>query len=235
MKPKVLAIVPARAGSKRLPQKNIKLFDGLPLIAHTFEAIKKSKYISTTVTTSDCPEVLKISSQYSNTFSLDRPDALASDKASMVDVLLHAADYAKQLGTFDVVCVLQPTSPLRTTQDIDNAIELYMEKKAKGVVSLAKCQHSPLWATSLDTHTDFQQFIKGLTNTRSQDLKEFYQLNGAIYLVDNNTLLSSKKLFLDNDYYPFVMSSENSIDIDSLLDFKLAEIMFKERKNDCNC
>lgn len=235
MKPKVLAIVPARAGSKRLPRKNIRLFDGLPLIEHTFRAIKNSKYISVTVTTSDCPEVHKISSQYSNTFSLDRPAELASDKASMVDVLLHAADYAKKLGTFDVVCVLQPTSPLRTTKDIDNAIKLYMEKKAKGVVSVAKCKHSPLWATSLDTHAEFQQFIKGLTNTRSQDLKEFYQLNGAIYLVDKNILLSSKKLFLDNDYYPFIMSSENSTDIDSLLDFKFAEMVFKERKNDCDC
>lgn len=235
MKPKILAIVPARAGSKRLPKKNTKLLDGLPLVAYTFEAIKTSKYISTTITTSDCPEVLKVAAQYPNTYSLKRPAELASDKASMVDVLLHAADYAKQLDIFDVICVLQPTSPLRTTQDIDKAIELYIEKQAKGVISLAKCQHSPLWATSLDTLGEFKLFMKGLTNTRSQDLKEFYQLNGAIYLVDNDLLLSSKKLFLDEDYYPFIMPTENSIDIDSLLDFKLAELMMKERKNDCNC
>lgn len=233
MKPKVLAIVPARAGSKRLPQKNIKLLNGLPLIAHTFEAIKNSKYISATIATSDCPEVLKISTQYAKTHPVNRPQELTTDTASTVDVVLHAVDYAKQLGTFDIVCLLQPTSPLRTTQDIDNAIALYIEKQAKGVVSMTKCEHSPLWATPLDTPNNFKSFIKGLTNARSQDLKEFYQLNGAIYLMDHSTLIDTKKIFLEDDYYPFIMTPENSVDIDTLLDFKFAELLIKERTGDC--
>ncbi|NYR13107.1 acylneuraminate cytidylyltransferase family protein [Pseudoalteromonas sp. MIP2626] len=229
MKPKVLAIVPARAGSKRLPQKNIKLLNGLPLIAHTFEAIKDSKYISATIATSDCSEALNISTQYTNTYPLNRPTELASDTATTVDVVLHAVEYAKQFEEFDIVCLLQPTSPLRTAQDIDNAIALYIDKQAKGVVSMTKCEHSPLWATRLDTPAEFKEFIKGLTNARSQDLKEFYQLNGAIYLVDKVTLLNTKKIFLDDDYYPFIMTIENSVDIDTRLDFKFAEVLLREK------
>lgn len=229
MKPKVLAVVPARAGSKRLPKKNIKLLNGLPLISHTFEAIKNSKYISTTIATSDCPEVLRISTQYDNTYPLTRTAELASDTASTVDVVLHAVEYAKQFGEFDIICLLQPTSPLRTAQDIDNAIALYIDKQAKGVVSMVKCEHSPLWATPLDTPNEFKNFIKGLTNSRSQDLKEFYQLNGAIYLVDHSVLINTKKIFLEDDYYPFIMTSESSVDIDTLLDFKFAELLFDEK------
>lgn len=229
MKPKVLAVVPARAGSKRLPQKNIKLLNGLPLIAHTFEAIKNSKYINITIATSDCPQVLNISAQYKNTYPLNRPTDLASDTATTVDVVLHAVEYAKQFEEFDIVCLLQPTSPLRTTQDIDNAIALYIDKQAKGVVSMTKCEHSPLWATPLDTPNEFKKFIKGIANARSQDLKEFYQLNGAIYLVDHSILINTKKIFLENDYYPFIMTPENSVDIDTLLDFKFAELLFDEK------
>lgn len=236
MKPKVLAVVPARAGSKRLPKKNIKLLNGLPLVAHTFEAIKKSEYVSATVATSDCPEVLAISQHYCNTYALERPAKLASDLASSVDVLIHAVEFAQeQLGDFDIICLLQPTSPLRTTQDIDNAIALYIEKQAKGVVSMTKCEHSPLWTTTLGNDADFKQFIKGLTNARSQDLQTFYQLNGAIYLIDKNTFMQTKKVFLEENYYPYLMSAENSIDIDNYLDFKFAELILKEQNNDSNC
>lgn len=229
MKPKVLAIVPARAGSKRLPNKNIKQLNGMPLVAHTFEAISQSQFISDTIATSDCPEVLKISEQYERVHPLKRPKELASDTASSLDVILHAVEQGQaMLSEFDIVCLLQPTSPLRTAQDIDNAISLYIDKKAKGVVSMTKCEHSPLWATSLEADSDFKVFIKGLSGARSQDLKPFYQLNGAIYLIDKTTLLTERKLFLENDYYPFIMSAESSIDIDTALDFKFAELVMEE-------
>lgn len=235
MNRRVLAIVPARAGSKRLPKKNTKLLSGIPLVAHTFEAIKRSKYITMTVASSDCSEVLDISSRYENTLQLNRPQELASDTATMIDVVLHAIYYAEQASNFDIICILQPTSPLRTGKDIDKAIELYLEKEAKGVVSLAKCQHSPLWATPLETISEFKVFMKGLSDTRSQDLKPFYQLNGAIYLIDRDFLIDSKKLFSECDFYPFIMEAENSIDIDNLIDFRLAELMFEERKNGSDC
>ena len=229
MKPKVLAVVPARAGSKRLPQKNIKLLNGKPLIAYTFDAIQRSKYITTTIATSDCTEVLKISERYEKTCPLLRPVDLASDTASSIDVLLHAVKYAEEHGSFDIICLLQPTSPLRTAEDIDNAIELYIKNNAKGVVSMTKCEHSPLWATPLEADSDFKAFIKGLSVARSQDLKTFYQLNGAVYLIDKTAFLNEGKLFLESDYYPFIMSNENSIDIDTALDFKLAELIMESK------
>jgi CMP-N,N'-diacetyllegionaminic acid synthase len=229
MKPKVLAIVPARAGSKRLPNKNIKLLNGLPLVAHTFEAIKKSKYINATVATSDCPKVLEISSQYTRTFQLNRIPELASDTSSTVDVVLNAVDFAKEIGEFDIICLLQPTSPLRTAMDIDRAIELYINEKASGVVSMTKCEHSPLWATQLDGDNDFRHFTRSLTNKRSQDLKDFYRLNGAIYLIDKNILLNRKKIFLEENYYPYIMSEMHSIDIDTQVDFAFAEFLFENK------
>ncbi|NMM42027.1 cytidylyltransferase domain-containing protein [Pseudoalteromonas arctica] len=230
MKSKVLAVVPARAGSKRLPKKNTKLLDGLPLIAHTLEAIKHSTLVTTTVVTSDCPEVLSISEQYSNTYSLERPAELSSDTASSIDVLIHAVEHSKQLGEFDVVCLLQPTSPLRTSLDIDNAITLYIEKRAKGVVSMTECEHSPLWSTPLTGEGDFNKFISKLSNARSQDLPNYYRLNGAIYLIEKNTLLKENKLFLEQDYYPYIMDTENSVDIDNYLDFLVAETIIKLKK-----
>ena len=229
MRPKVLAVVPARAGSKRLPQKNIKLLNGKPLIAYTFDEIQKSKYITTTVATSDCSKVIQISQQYANTYSLLRPEELASDTVSSVDVLLHAVEYAEQFGSFDIICLLQPTSPLRTASDIDNAIELYIDKKAKGVVSMTQCEHSPLWSTPLGNKSDFKNFISQLQNTRSQDLPNYYQLNGAIYLVDKHTLFSQRKLFLEQDYYPYIMPAENSVDIDTQVDFIVADTLLKNK------
>lgn len=230
MKPKVLAVVPARAGSKRLPKKNTKLLNGLPLIAHTLEAIKHSTFVTTTMVTSDCSEVLSISEQYCNTYSLERPAELSSDTASSIDVLIHAVEHSKQFGEFDVVCLLQPTSPLRTSFDIDNAITLYIEKRAKGVVSMTECEHSPLWSTPLGGEGDFNKFISKLSNTRSQDLPNYYRLNGAIYLIEKNTLLKENKLFLDQDYYPYIMDTENSVDIDNYLDFLVAETIIKLKK-----
>ncbi|MEC4089933.1 acylneuraminate cytidylyltransferase family protein [Pseudoalteromonas rubra] len=227
---KVLAIVPARAGSKRLPQKNIKELGGLPLVAHTFEAIKEAKYISHTLATSDCPKVLEIASSYEQVTPLARPAELASDTASSLDVIKHAVEFAKECEIeFDVICLLQPTTPLRAAEDIDSAIELYIEKNAKGVVSMTECAHSPLWSTRLKEEHDFKQFISGLTNTRAQDLDPYYQLNGAIYLVDKIEFERSGKLFLEQDYYPYIMSNESSIDIDTEIDFLIAATVLKHR------
>lgn len=229
---KVLSIVPARAGSKRLPKKNIKPLAGKPLILYTFDAIKESDLINHTIVTSDCPIVLSLAEEYDNTTLIKRPTELASDTASSLDVIKHALEHADELGiNYDVICLLQPTTPLRTSSDIDNAIRHYLSKDAKGVVSMTECAHSPLWSTQLETDNDFKSFISGLTNTRSQDLAPFYQLNGAIYLVDKFVFKKEGKLFLNHDYYPFIMDSENSIDIDNEIDFIVASAVLSKRNS----
>ncbi|MCG7547222.1 acylneuraminate cytidylyltransferase family protein [Pseudoalteromonas sp. Of7M-16] len=226
---KVLAIVPARAGSKRLPHKNVRKLNGIPLVGYSFDAATASKYISHTIATSDCQEVLTIAKQYENTTALLRPAELASDTASSIDVIKHAVEYAQQEGiVFDTICLLQPTSPLRSADDIDKAIELYMAKNAKGVVSMTECSHSPLWTTQLDTEEQFKLFVDSLTGARSQDLPKYYQLNGAIYLIDKAEFQQQGKLFFEQDFYPFIMSTENSVDIDTEIDFLLAEQLVKK-------
>ncbi|ESP95108.1 cytidylyltransferase domain-containing protein [Pseudoalteromonas luteoviolacea] len=227
---KILAIVPARAGSKRLPKKNVRKLNGTPLVGYTLNAATASKYISHTIATSDCPEVLAIAKEYPNTTALLRPDELASDTATSIDVVKHAIDYAQEQGIeFDTICLLQPTSPLRDSEDIDNAIELFIAKNAKGVVSMTECSHSPLWATPLETEGQFKQFLSTLTGTRSQDLPKYYQLNGAIYLVDRVIFKQEGKLLFEHEFYPFIMSSENSVDIDTEIDFLTAELIVKNR------
>lgn len=223
----MLAVVPARAGSKRLPNKNVLSLNGKALVTYTFEAIQRSKYISKTVVTSDSDEILELSRSFHDTFQVKRPAVLASDHATSIDVLLHSVDIACDLGDFDIVCLLQPTSPLRTASDIDAAIELYIEKQADGVVSMTECEHPPAWSTVIEPMEEFIDFVTSLSNSRSQDFKKHYRLNGAIYLINRDILLSEKKLLLDSNYYPFIMSQKNSVDIDTALDFMLAEAIIK--------
>lgn len=225
---KVLAIIPARAGSKRVKSKNTRLINGRPLIWYTLREAHESQFITHVVVTSDCQQVIDIAESFSKVQIIRRPSHLSSDSAKSIDVVLHALTEVE--GEFDTVCLLQPTSPLRTSEDIDDAINLYEREKAESVTSIVKMEHSPEWATRLESESDFQCFVNSLTGNRSQELPDYYQLNGAIYLVDKNTLLYNKTFFSRNSALPFKMTNINSVDIDTELDFKIAELLLKERE-----
>ena len=134
---KVNVIIPARAGSKGIVGKNIKLFAGLPLIAHTIKQAQKSKYIDNIIITSESDKIHKISREYGNVITLKRPDNLADDKASNIDVVLHAINKVKS----DIFVLLQPTSPLRLTEDIDNSLDLLIENNSKVAVSVCEIKN----------------------------------------------------------------------------------------------
>ena len=219
---KVLAIIPARGGSKRLPRKNILDLNGKPLIAYSIEAGLNSKYIDNVVVSSDDDEILNISKEF-GADTIKRPDELATDTATSFDAIKHTIENSNK---YDYIILLQPTSPLRDNKHIDEAIELLESKSADAVVSVCKMDHSPLWSNSLDDTLSMNGFLRDeVLNKRSQDLETYYRLNGAIYICKTDKLLEAKSFFLKENIFAYKMDRKSSIDIDEEIDFKVAEIL----------
>ncbi|WP_318432656.1 acylneuraminate cytidylyltransferase family protein [Photobacterium leiognathi] len=223
---KILAIIPARGGSKRLPRKNILELCGKPLIQWTIDTALNCSEIDTVMVSTDCLEIADVARRQGVEVPYLRSPELSSDTASSADVVIDVIEYYKSINKyFDAIILLQPTSPLRSVKDIKNAITLFNEKKANAVVSVAECDHSPLWCNTLSDDLCMDNFIsEEVKLSRSQDLPTFYRLNGAIYLVDIKCFCKSKS-FMPIDTYALVMSQERSIDIDNHMDFKVAEVI----------
>lgn len=223
---KFLAIIPARGGSKRLPRKNVLDLAGKPLIAWTIKAAINSKYIDTVVVSSDDQEILDISATYGAKI-LKRPESLASDAATTFDTLIHALDYYSE---YEYIILLQPTSPLRSVKDIDEAIELLFLKNADAIISVCEMDHNPLWSNVLPENGDMSNFLPNdLMNKRSQDLPSYYRLNGAIYICKIEKFLREKTLFLNKNIFAYQMNQRSSVDIDEEIDFDLAEFYIMKR------
>ena len=222
---KILAIIPARGGSKRLPKKNILPLSGKPLIQWTIEAAKESKYIDTTMVSTDCSEIEKVAKNCGASVPYLRSSTLSSDTATSMDVIFDVLKYYREHNkNFDLVLLLQPTSPLRTQIDINDAIELFITKSASAVLSVTECDHSPLWSNTLPDSLSLSNFISNdVLLKRSQDLPTYYRLNGAIYLFDVQHIKRDVNYLSHPNVFAFVMDKQHSIDIDDELDFKVAQ------------
>jgi CMP-N,N'-diacetyllegionaminic acid synthase len=221
-KKKYLSIIPARGQSKRVKNKNILPLNGKPLIAYTINSALKSKYLDRVFVSSDNTAILEMSKRF-GAETLKRPRNLAKDTSTTFDVIKHAI---KNIKGFEYVVVLQPTSPLRDEKHINKAINFLKKKKADAVISVCKEDHSPLWSNVLPKDKSLKGFLKEeIINKRSQDLKNYYRLNGAIYICKIKKLLEKKSFFLKDNIDAFEMSREKSIDIDTKLDFILAEFL----------
>jgi CMP-N,N'-diacetyllegionaminic acid synthase len=226
-----LAIIPARGGSKRLPRKNLLDLCGKPLIAWSIEAALKSKYISKVIVSSDDEEILNIAKEYKADF-IKRPDELASDTATTFDALKHTL---KNVGKYDYVVLLQPTSPLRSEKHINEAIELLKEKNADAIISVCEMEHSPLWSNTLNEDLNMSNFLRDeVLNKRSQDLPKYYRLNGAIYICKTEELLENKGFFIKENIYDYKMDKKHSVDIDEEIDFIIAREIKKLIKQEIN-
>ena len=189
----VLAIIPARKGSKRLVGKNMLDLKGKPLITWTIEEALKSKYIDNIIISTDDENIINLSKQYKGiNIPFIRPKELSSDRATSLDVVLHALSfYRSNDKNFDYVMLLQPTSPLRKSKDIDNSIEELTEE-IKSVVSVCETDHSPLWCNKLPENKSMKNFLsKEFLNLRSQDLPKYYRLNGAVYISEVKYLVKA--------------------------------------------
>ncbi|MDF1874442.1 acylneuraminate cytidylyltransferase family protein [Sulfurimonas sp. SAG-AH-194-I05] len=224
-----LVAIPARGGSKRLERKNVLLLNNKPLINYSIEAALDSTYITKVIVSSDDDEILDVSLKCGATI-LKRPRSLATDTSTTFDAVKHLIENAPSC---DYIVLLQATSPLRTTQDINAAIELLLEKKADAVVSVCEMDHSPLWANTLSENASMEGFLsQDVLNKRSQDLDTFYRINGAIYICDTQKFLKEKTFFLRENTFAYKMNRESSIDIDEKIDFKIAEFILKENENE---
>ncbi|WP_322923964.1 acylneuraminate cytidylyltransferase family protein [Paenibacillus campi] len=226
-KKSVLAIIPARGGSKGIPRKNIKDFAGKPLIVWTIEEARKSKYITRLIVSSDDDEIIAVAQQYGCEAPFKRPQQLAEDHTSGMLPVLHALQMLDH--KYDYVMLLQPTSPLRTTQDIDNCIEYIMDTDSSFVVSVSETSKSPYWMYTLDEQKMMQKLIP-TANTPGirQQLSKTYALNGALY-IGKSELFQLHQTFLTSETKGFIMPYERSFDIDSPLDFWICE-QLKQQK-----
>lgn len=226
---RILAVIPARGGSKGLPGKNIRPLGGRPLIAWSIEAGLQSRFVDRVIVSTDSNEIADVARAAGAEVPFLRPPELATDDAKGVDAIIHAIDwYRGKCDPFDLVLVLQPTSPLRTPEDIDRAVELFFKKKACSVVSVCQTDHHPWWANTLPADGSMKDFLRPeLSNTNRQNLPVFYRLNGAIYLTDIS-FLEQTLTFITAGTFAYSMPAERSVDIDSLLDFYLAEAILTE-------
>jgi CMP-N-acetylneuraminic acid synthetase len=224
---KVLSIIPARGGSKGLPRKNILDLAGKPLIAWTIEASLKSKYITDTIVSSDDDVILSISKSY-GADTLKRPDELATDSSSSESLIFHILkEQEMQNKIYDYVILLQPTSPLRDTEDIDNAFKFLVEQNVTALISIAKYDNKVL-KTFVDND---KGFIEGIRNNiypfqRRQDLPSVYMSNGAIYIIKVDEFMQNKSFWTDKTV-KYVMDDIKSIDIDSVEDLIKCEKIIK--------
>ena len=223
---KVLAIIPARGGSKRLPRKNVLPLAGKPLIGWSIDAAKNSKYIGQIFVSTDDKEIADVSSLFGVDVPELRPDHLASDTATTESVLTYTLE--KFGSDADIIVLLQPTSPLRTAQHIDEALDLFIEKQAFSVVSVTPCEHPPLWANTLPEDGTMGDFIRPEALKRSQDCGDFYRFNGAIYIFDARKFMEYGEIRYTEESFAYVMENRVSFDIDQQLDFELAEFFMNK-------
>ena len=230
----VLAVITARGGSKGLPQKNLRPLADKPLIAHTIDAAKHARFLDRTIVSTDDEQIAALARSHGADVPFLRPAELARDETPSLPVLIHAIRWLDGNEAYrpDYVMLLQPTSPLRTAQDIDNCITLALEKDADGVVSLCQAKHHPYWMKRVEADgrvTDLLLLDQPLETaySRRQDLPPGYAINGAVYLVRREILLEYQTFYTDRTY-AYVMPLERSLDIDTLWDFRLAEFVLKD-------
>jgi CMP-N-acetylneuraminic acid synthetase len=225
-----LAVIPARGGSKGLPGKNIRDLAGKPLIAYTIEAALNADFIDRVVVSTDDTKIAEVAVKYCAEVPFLRPAELASDTAGSVDVVIHTLDFYRSKGTiFENIILLQPTSPLRDTNDIKGAFELYRGNKCDSVISVCEAMVHPLLLRTIGHEGCMKEFVEQKDkHLRRQDMEKVYQLNGAIYITAADKLIASHSFYGDANL-PYIMSQENSIDIDCALDLQLAELILKNR------
>ena len=220
----MIAIIPARGGSKGLPGKNIKDLLGKPMIAYTIEEALKSKYITDVFISTDCQEIEKVAVEYGAKSLFLRPEFLASDNAKAVDNYIYTIDRLNQEFDYEIVefIVLQPTSPLRIKDDIDNAIELFKNKKADSVISYTEEHHPVEWHKYITEDGRFENIFKEKLLNR-QEIKPSFYPNGAVF-VFKYEMIKQKKYYTDKSY-SYIMPRNRSADVDTIEDFKYIEFL----------
>ena len=222
----ILAIIPARGGSKGLPGKNIKVLGEKPLIAWSIESANMSKLITKTIVSTDDSKIIEVAKKYDSLVPFTRPKELASDTASTKDVLIHAINYFKENNeNYEYIVLLQPTSPFRKDGDIDEMIELAISTKADLVVSVKETASNPYYVLFEEDENGYLKKSKESKFTRRQDCPTVYEFNGSIYIIKVDALIKQNTLSFKNTIKFEMINQKHSIDIDNQFDFDFAEFL----------
>jgi N-acylneuraminate cytidylyltransferase len=223
----VLAIIPARGGSKGIRLKNIAPFAGRPLLAWTMDVAHRSKYVDRTVLSSEDESILRVARQLGWDVPFVRPAELAQDDTPGIEPVLHAL---RELPGYDIVILLQPTSPLRDVADVDGCLERLVSSKAPAVVSVRDALEHPFWIYRLEAGGTLKPYVdqRETPIARRQDLPPAYLINGAIYAARTETLRSARG-FLVPGTIAWPMPLDRSIDIDTQHDLEAAEAVMRQR------
>lgn len=224
----MIAIVPARCGSKGLPGKNIKKLLGKPMIAYTIEEALKSKYISDVIISTDCKEIEQVALQYGAKSFFLRPTDLASDQAKAIDNYIYTVDRLNAEFSFNVTefVVLQPTSPLRVVEDIDGAVKLFKVNNAESVISYTEEHHPVEWHKYLTDDDRLENIFEDKLQNR-QEMRKSYYPNGAVYVFDME--LIKRGHYYSDRTFAYLMPRERSVDIDTIEDFMYVEFLMKAK------
>ncbi len=227
---KNIAIIPARSGSKGLPDKNIKNLNGKPLIAYSIEAALNSGCFDTVMVSTDSEKYAEISMKYGAAVPFLRSERTSSDSASSWDTVLEVLEKYEEIGKiFDTFCLLQPTSPMRTVDDLKAAYKMFEEKNAFSILSMTEVDHPLSWCGLLGNGNSLNGFIQKSASKQRQAQEIYYRPNGAIYIVSIPEFLKDQFLYRE-DAYAYIMPKERSVDIDTEFDFKFAEFLMKEKE-----
>lgn len=218
---KILAIIPARGGSKGIPHKNIIDLHGKPLIVYSIEAALASKYIDYVLVSTDDMEIAEISKKYGAKVPFLRPAELASDTAKTIDAIMHAINTMKENGAyFDDLVLLQPTEPLRTAEDIDDALKTYYCHDCTSLASVSEVDDHPILIRTIEDDVS-KPLLNMCSTCRRQDMPKYYRVNGCIY-INSIDEINEQTSFNDNTI-AYIMDKSHSVDIDELSDLSLAE------------
>lgn len=225
-----IAIIPARSGSKGLPDKNIKELCGKPLIAYSIEVALASGCFDEVMVSTDSERYAQIAWEYGASVPFLRSEKNSSDTASSWDMVEEVLNrYTESGNNFDDLCLLQPTSPLRKAEDIVNAYKLFREKRSDSIIGVCEAEHPPQWMNTLPQSLSLEHFVSEENqNANRQQLGTYYRINGAIYI--RSVASVSKKESVYSNSFAYIMPRNRSIDIDVELDFMVAEAIMKNQQ-----
>lgn len=234
LRKKILGVIPARGGSKGIPNKNIINLCGRPLISYTLDAAKKSRYLTDVIVSTDSKEIAAVAKSFGGHVPFMRPNNLAADSTPSAPVVAHAIDFMENLNKFkyDAVILLQPTTPLRITNDIDKVINLWIEERVDSVVSVVNVgSEHPLRMKRIIGNRLINYIDQGVEDMRPrQHLPSVYIRNGAVYLRGRDAFMNSMSLVGEN-VLPYIMPEERSINIDAIKDLVYAEFVLSKILN----
>lgn len=227
---KILSIITARAGSKRLPGKNIKLLKGKPLIAYSIESAKKSKYLDRIIVSTEGEEIAEVAKNFGAEVPFLRPKTLAQDNTPHPPVLEHAVRHMEEKENFfpGLIVLIQPTNPFLVPEDIDRAIEKITALGANSCVPLSPVSERPEHMFYLVEEKLMPLLKRGSRETTDQKLPLLYRLNGSVFVTRRDTLMKEGKIIDEKNLCCIVMPRERSVDINDHIDFRIAEKFFEE-------